>query len=196
MISKYKINTHLTILFAALLLGLLFEVQTIVKMTDVIKMGKPIESSWILDSIWSFVVSVFVFYLTAAFNLFWKKHFFTSARFRKLNPMLIIAANILLFFMLSVLSTILFESRYDKQIPIIYYSFEIWITFLFAILFAHILIFIKKARTAEIDNAHLKEEKAKAELASLKEQISPHFLFNTLSSLSSVIRQDDKKSSL
>ena len=39
-------------------------------------------------------------------------------------------------------------------------------------------------------------ETLKAELASLKEQISPHFFFNTLSSLSSIIRLNGKNESL
>nr|WP_246616000.1 histidine kinase [Aquimarina litoralis] len=42
----------------------------------------------------------------------------------------------------------------------------------------------------------IKEEKSIAELSALKEQISPHFFFNTLSTLSSIIRKDSKEASL
>jgi LytS/YehU family sensor histidine kinase len=46
------------------------------------------------------------------------------------------------------------------------------------------------------DNLKLKTEKAKAELISLREQLSPHFFFNTLNSLSAVIRTAEKSDSL
>lgn len=39
---------------------------------------------------------------------------------------------------------------------------------------------------AGIENEHLKQENLKAQLASLKEQISPHFLFNSLNTLSTL----------
>jgi LytS/YehU family sensor histidine kinase len=65
-----------------------------------------------------------------------------------------------------------------------------------AYLFSYILNTNIKSRVAEIENIKLKEENIAAELASLKEQISPHFFFNTLSSLSTVIRLQTKEDSL
>ena len=46
------------------------------------------------------------------------------------------------------------------------------------------------------ENLKLKEEKLMAELSSLKDQISPHFFFNTLNTLSSIIRKESKENSL
>lgn len=46
------------------------------------------------------------------------------------------------------------------------------------------------------ENLQLKEEKLKAELSVLKEQISPHFFFNTLNTLASIVRTEKKENSL
>jgi LytS/YehU family sensor histidine kinase len=67
---------------------------------------------------------------------------------------------------------------------------------LIALVFAYIINLYKKSKSAEIENIKLKEEKIKAELSSLKEQISSHFFFNTLSSLSHIIRSNEKNQSL
>jgi LytS/YehU family sensor histidine kinase len=44
---------------------------------------------------------------------------------------------------------------------------------------------------SKLENAYLKQENLKAQIASLREQISPHFLFNSLNTLSS-LSQDNK----
>jgi two-component system, LytTR family, sensor kinase len=43
-------------------------------------------------------------------------------------------------------------------------------------------------------NQHLENEKLKAELNNLKQQLNPHFLFNSLNSLNSLMREDVAKS--
>jgi LytS/YehU family sensor histidine kinase len=53
---------------------------------------------------------------------------------------------------------------------------------------------ISKERKKEVQE--LKEENRQAEIQALKEQISPHFLFNTFNSLSALIRTDKKTESL
>jgi sensor histidine kinase YesM len=52
---------------------------------------------------------------------------------------------------------------------------------------------MKKMRIAEQENLRLVEEKSKAELSALKEQLSPHFFFNTLSTLSAIVRNEKKE---
>lgn len=44
-----------------------------------------------------------------------------------------------------------------------------------------------------LENEYLKQENLKAALASLREQISPHFLFNSLNTLSTLTKEDDVK---
>lgn len=57
---------------------------------------------------------------------------------------------------------------------------------------AHFALLFQKLRRQEVEKAQLLEEKAQAELSALKDQISPHFFFNTLSSLSTLVRNESK----
>jgi sensor histidine kinase YesM len=53
-----------------------------------------------------------------------------------------------------------------------------------------IILLLRQARNKDIENEQLKSARMVAELDLLKEQMNPHFLFNSLSSLSGVIRED------
>jgi len=65
-----------------------------------------------------------------------------------------------------------------------------------AIVAPYMLLRMERARQMEMHLIKTKEEKSIAELSALKEQISPHFFFNTLSTLSAIVRSDTKKASL
>lgn len=56
--------------------------------------------------------------------------------------------------------------------------------------------YFRKWRTVEVEAALLKKENLQSQLDSLKQQISPHFLFNTLNTLSSLIRKDADRAEL
>jgi len=53
-----------------------------------------------------------------------------------------------------------------------------------------LLFLMRDSKSKEVENEQLKNAYMMAELELLKEQINPHFLFNSLSSLSVVIRED------
>jgi two-component system, LytTR family, sensor kinase len=57
-------------------------------------------------------------------------------------------------------------------------AFTFFVVYYFKMLFA--------LQQSKLENEYLKQESLKAELASLRQQISPHFLFNSLSNLSSL----------
>jgi len=61
---------------------------------------------------------------------------------------------------------------------------------------AYFALLFQKLRRQEDEKAQLLEEKAQAELSALKDQISPHFFFNTLSSLSTLVRNESKDMAL
>src|ERR1700741_5306583 len=54
---------------------------------------------------------------------------------------------------------------------------------------------VKDQEGEQLKNAELSRSKAEAELAALKNQIDPHFMFNSLNSLSYLISQDQQKAS-
>jgi sensor histidine kinase YesM len=55
---------------------------------------------------------------------------------------------------------------------------------------------LKEQESEQLKNAELSRAKAEAELAALKHQIDPHFMFNSLNSLSFLISKDQQKASL
>lgn len=65
-----------------------------------------------------------------------------------------------------------------------------------AIFLAYFLTTFRISKEREKEVQELKEENRQAEIQALKEQISPHFLFNTFNSLSALIRTDKKMKAL
>jgi sensor histidine kinase YesM len=55
---------------------------------------------------------------------------------------------------------------------------------------------VKEQEGEQLKNAELSRAKAEAELAALKHQIDPHFMFNSLNSLSFLISKDQQKASM
>lgn len=58
---------------------------------------------------------------------------------------------------------------------------------------AYLALLFQELRQQEAEKIQLLEEKAQAELSALKDQISPHFLFNTFSSLNTLVRNENKE---
>lgn len=54
---------------------------------------------------------------------------------------------------------------------------------------------VKEQQSEQLKNADLSRAKAEAELAALKNQVDPHFMFNSLNSLSYLISKDQQKAS-
>src|SRR5262245_33630735 len=58
---------------------------------------------------------------------------------------------------------------------------------------AHALLYYDDFRASELQQSSLKTQLAQAQLRALKMQVHPHFLFNTLHSISSLVLEDPKK---
>jgi two-component system, LytTR family, sensor kinase len=58
---------------------------------------------------------------------------------------------------------------------------------------SHALLFYRSYRARETEAAELKAQLAQAQLQALKMQLHPHFLFNTLHSISSLVLEDPKR---
>jgi two-component system LytT family sensor kinase len=67
-----------------------------------------------------------------------------------------------------------------------------YVTLLIVLYFvARILRLQANQRVSDIENEHLKHQNLQKELTALKNQIDPHFLFNSLNSLTSLIRDNE-----
>lgn len=60
-------------------------------------------------------------------------------------------------------------------------------------LFMHSRSFLRNWRIAELNAAQLQKESMKAQFDSLKSQVNPHFLFNSLNALTNLIYEDQDK---
>jgi two-component system LytT family sensor kinase len=77
-----------------------------------------------------------------------------------------------------------------------YFGLTLYLDLLFACLIviaAHALLYYRRLRVSELEQSALKAQLVQAQLKALKMQLHPHFLFNTLHSISSLILEDPPK---
>lgn len=73
-----------------------------------------------------------------------------------------------------------------------YYSFGLWITLTIVVVF-HIAYFYKKLQENKVTESQIVAKTETAKYESLKNQLDPHFLFNSLNVLTSLIEENPKK---
>jgi signal transduction histidine kinase len=69
-------------------------------------------------------------------------------------------------------------------------------TYLFLVGLAHALAYRRASEAAELNAAHLETRLAEAQLQALQRQLHPHFLFNTLNTISGLVQTDPKAADL
>jgi len=112
------------------------------------------------------------------------------------NAFLSIVLSIALYFLLAVLfntSNILFESLFKNNFSLKSWFYIILRISLFDIGLLLTQYFIennKEKKRVLIENESLKAEQAKATLETFKQQVDPHFLFNSLNTLQSLIKKE------
>jgi sensor histidine kinase YesM len=77
-----------------------------------------------------------------------------------------------------------------------YFAFGFYINLIIALLIViavHALLYYQNFRASELAQSSLKTQLAEAQLKALKMQLHPHFLFNTLHSISSLVLEDPPK---
>jgi two-component system LytT family sensor kinase len=77
-----------------------------------------------------------------------------------------------------------------------YFAFGFYIDLIIALLIViavHALLYYQNFRASELARSSLKTQLAQAQLRALKMQLHPHFLFNTLHSISSLVLEDAQK---
>src|ERR1043166_9681676 len=115
-------------------------------------------------------------------------------------PALITFAGIHQLIHLAVLWSI--TPRWRRQFPAridcyrAYFAFGFYIDLIIALLIViavHALLYYQNFRASELAQSSLKTQLAQAQLKALKMQLQPHFLFNTLHSISSLVLEDPPK---
>lgn len=126
-----------------------------------------------------------------------KKHF---PKISKLGSFLILLVANLLIFGISVgIYIIGIEWVNSISIPKneLYTTYFGWfIIFIVSLLMVEIIKLQQKSKHDDIDKEILKREKIQSELNEIKNQMNPHFLFNSLNSLHSLIRNQPEKAIL
>ena len=144
------------------------------------------------------ILIVFIFY-----NYSWKDYFISHKFNTKQRLALIILSNLILligFIYLDFCINKYFTKEIADPVDIGGYLQNYFINhalvLIISIVTPYVLLRIEKIKAIELNLIKLKEEKIKAELAALKEQISPHFFFNTLSTLSTIVRNENEEAGL
>lgn len=205
MIKSVKRNTVLIIFLSAILLVVLYNFRLFHFYLEHMQNGganiehpKRFYGRMMVGS-FNLVTEFIVFIIVTFFNYSWHERFTRTLKSIRLKIAYLIAGNLLLLFGFLLLGKFLHELLFDDEkrgFPEGFYLILILSVFILAITLANFLILYRKNKTSEIENIRLKEEKTRAELTALKEQISPHFFFNTLSTLSSIIRNEPKEEGL
>ncbi len=207
--NNTKIRSILIIVIAAILVSILFNIRTFISLFEFLSNVDDLPDKKIdmigagfKFSYFNLIIEFIVFVIIAFFNYTWIEKIFNLEKYKRARIPIIGISNLILFFIL-IPPGKLFHSAYfasmeqafNKEIEFDIRNLLIIniSVFLLAILVASLLKIMRKMKVAEEENIRLVEEKSKAELSALKEQISPHFFFNTLSSLSSIVRSENRE---
>lgn len=196
--QKNRRYAILILLISALLVSVLFNLRIFLW---VIENGITNESRPRLEYHWfNFIIEFVVFFLAGMLNYSWIESLIRRFSIRRGRIPIVVFCNLLIYFILilpgKLFHTWYFLGRYEnKEMEFEIQNFLVIniSVFLLSIVVANLLLLMKKMRIAEQENLRLVEEKSKAELSALKEQLSPHFFFNTLSTLSSIVRNEKKE---
>lgn len=151
-------------------------------------------------SLWQFghaFVSMLVFIY---FNYSWARYLTPSRAPEYIRIILIILYNLALLYAL-LWGTVIFAQHtvgnpFGMRYGFFFYLWKYILLHPLGVLVAYALKMIVKSKIIEIENFRLKEENLSIQLKSLQDQVNPHFLFNTLNTLSSVIRLGNKEEGL
>jgi len=146
--------------------------------------------------IFNLFLEFIVFLVVAFFNYSWIDYLRNKFLKGKSKTIVLILGNLILLLFFMALEKVIFDSIFiesKRGFNTVLYLILNLSVFILAIVLAQFLILYRKNKFTEFENMRLREEKTKAELSALKEQISPHFFFNTLSTLSSIIRNGNKE---
>ncbi len=153
---------------------------------------QPVPGGRVLYLFISVFISSILFF---QYNLFWK-HKALIITSRVVRPFLNLLINLMLMItvsaMLILIATMLFNINAPRAF-FIFYLFRNTGIILVVMLVTYVIELVDKSRNDNIEILTLQNKNSETELSALRSQIDPHFLFNSLTSLSGLIRANSKE---
>tara|TARA_R110000868_G_scaffold779_2_gene5750 strand:+ start:1644 stop:2669 length:1026 start_codon:yes stop_codon:yes gene_type:complete len=144
----------------------------------------------VFQVLYQFSFCIFFGYL----NLKW---LLWSSNLKPINTLKNCFSNLIFFFVLLLIGSLLQKAIFQNvSINRLYfggYFFRLLTSLFLIVILVKILLLYRYQRNKEIENQKLRTAYFDAEIKNLRAQINPHFLFNSLSSLSALVRENPKK---
>ena len=195
MLAKIKEST---ILLIAGLVGFCMNFLSLLQLLGHIPENIEYKRATIADWILYFFFFSFFSWLALKFNMEWLDALINTIKNKSrriIKPFLwvIFNSSIIVIFQITFLPTYKFftgiEISKQEQSGQIFG----WAIVLLTLLLTSFMLKLQvKNKNDEIENEQLIKEKIKSELVAIKNQVNPHFLFNSLNTLNSVIRNNPK----
>jgi sensor histidine kinase YesM len=188
-------NKHKITLSLSLVLALLFSLPWVTLIEQVRVPSFRGGDSPVLGRIMFMFVTVFTTSVVLfIYNFFWKYSLESKSRTHRVAVRT--AFNLFLIILTSILYVLaaseIFNLKALKAYFIIYFFRNATIAVV-VVLVVYVVELIERLRQEKIEVLTLQRENIETELATLKSQIDPHFLFNTLTTLSSLVRMNSKE---
>ncbi|UOY06179.1 histidine kinase [Muricauda sp. SCSIO 64092] len=183
-------NTRL-ILVVSIIFSLLVNVPRIVFLFDD---GYSVASSLLevslKDTIFRFL-SIFGFcFVLLKLNIDWNRKWFRKKEFLKSS----MASIVILIFWTSIFNyfDVIINSNASSTLTSNLNIFVYFLVMLVLLVVSRMIVLRNQSKKDAVEKERLKQQSLESELAALRNQINPHFLFNSLNSLSFLVRKDKK----
>lgn len=193
-ILKYRKVKQSTIIGIAILIAFLINLPRILELYDIVdSLGKSFSSTTIKDILMRTGYLLIFSWIGLQFNTNWK---FLYVNLNKhIRTLVTISINTFLFFVtvfsfFSLYSIVTGESLNESDKGLLYFVY--FIVLLILIFIARILRYQIIHQDDIAEKELLKQQSLQNELTALKNQINPHFLFNSLNSLNSLVRENEQ----
>ncbi len=191
MSNKHKITFSLSFVLALLFALPWFTVVEQIRVSGLGSNDSSVSPRVIFIFTTVFATSCILF----SYNFFWK-HKLVHPK-SKHQWLVNVLSNLLLVIMLTIAVELLAILLFDIKAVRAYFIFYFFRNFIIAtvvVLVAYAVGLIDELRQEKIEVLLLQKQNTETELAALRSQIDPHFLFNTLTTLSSLVRNNSKES--
>ena len=190
-------NRHVMVLLLSLLITLFFSLPSLVTMRSDIRGSSTIEivlPRFLTLLALNFLLVVPLFYA----NLLGKPALRAKVRYPPVRILMVGAANMVFVILLTGV-TLLIQQQWLAEVAWMgrfrgVYLFRNFVILSIVLLTVYIIELFQRSQRMSAENVRLQEENTMTQLVALKAQIHPHFLFNSLNSLASVIRTDRDES--